>query len=102
VNPLIASTADPALMAHGARLAEVAHLLVRAYLRARVRATSPPVRHVGPIVAKRARSATGAPDASTETALALCSEAEPPCPRRERRGPPTHVSPTRDTPEDKL
>jgi hypothetical protein len=94
--------ADPAQMPHAARLDEIAHLLIRAYLRARVRATSRPVRRVAPIVAKAAHLAAGAPIATTETALALCSEAEPPCPRRERRGSPTHISPTRDTPEDEL
>jgi hypothetical protein len=71
---------DPSMMADDARLAEVARLLARGWLRARVRATARPVRPVAPIVAKSAPPAPEAPVSPAETALALCSEAEPPCP----------------------
>jgi hypothetical protein len=94
--------ADPRTMAHGARLDEIARLLVRAWLRARVRATARPVRHVARSVARVAGMAASAPRPAPETALALCSEAEPPCPRRERRDPPTRVPPTGDASEENL
>jgi len=94
--------ADPALMPLDDRFAELAHLLARAYLRARARTTARRVRHVAPIVATVARTAAQSPVVVAESALALCSEGEPPCPQRERRGVPGRSSLNRDMTEDEL
>jgi hypothetical protein len=93
---------DPATRPHDMRLNEVAHLLVRAYLRACVRAKVRRGRRVAPIVAKVARTPPGAPVVAAESALALSPEVERACGHRERRGVPSRHSVNRDMPEEEL
>ncbi len=86
---------DPRAMAPDARLAELAQLLARGLVRARVANTAP-------MVANVALGADPTPSAPGPKALALSPEAERACDRRERRDDPARGSPTTPPREDDL